>query len=290
MSPGEYRLFGPLDRQLLATPQHWRLVSSIFPPDLPPLDDTAHARWLSRHEDFHPAREILFVLGGRSIGSLQHRFYEFVPGTLLLLDHGEEHDREYPPGSDGLTHLWIFLLQDRILARLLYVRNGGIEYARKTLLPDNRCWLEIVNTVWSQVRNSSLPDNLRRQKLLSVFSLLFLQFLEVDANESTIPPDSQPDFSPSQKMMRLIQEHIRNTSGNGVTIDKLARIAGYSKFHFFRLFREYSGCTVHEYINRVRREKAGEMREDGYRLKEIAATLGFSGPSALLHWLKQTEK
>jgi AraC family transcriptional regulator len=50
--------------------------------------------------------------------------------------------------------------------------------------------------------------------------------------------------------------HICKDPGQDFSIDSLCRLAGFSRFHFLRLFKSLTGETVGEYIKRMRLEKA----------------------------------
>ena len=60
----------------------------------------------------------------------------------------------------------------------------------------------------------------------------------------------------------------------------LARSVGASVFHLCRVFREYSGSTLHRYRNDLRLRRALELLDDaGDDILDIAILLGYSGHS-----------
>lgn len=65
-----------------------------------------------------------------------------------------------------------------------------------------------------------------------------------------------------------------------LTLDEIARDAGYSAFHFGRLFRDHTGLTVYRYVNRLRLRSAMEAVLDGAPdLTTVALGHGFSSHS-----------
>lgn len=62
-----------------------------------------------------------------------------------------------------------------------------------------------------------------------------------------------------------------------ITLDELADMAGYSKYHFSRLFKKYSGSTFITYLNQ-RRIKAAEMHllNESLSVTNVAMQVGFS--------------
>ncbi|MBA2479933.1 MAG: helix-turn-helix transcriptional regulator, partial [Planctomycetes bacterium] len=89
-----------------------------------------------------------------------------------------------------------------------------------------------------------------------------------------------------EQAIEAIKRHIAQTAGNGVTLDQLARIAGFSKFHFLRVFKKHTGTTVHAYVNECRLQRVAELRAAGLTQKDIGARLGFSCPAAFSRWFK----
>ncbi|WP_042364185.1 helix-turn-helix transcriptional regulator [Streptacidiphilus neutrinimicus] len=60
-------------------------------------------------------------------------------------------------------------------------------------------------------------------------------------------------------------------------LDAVARAAGYSRYHFIRVFRAVYGQTPGQYLSRRRIERAEEMlRTADLSVTEICALVGFS--------------
>jgi AraC-like DNA-binding protein len=84
-----------------------------------------------------------------------------------------------------------------------------------------------------------------------------------------------------------VHRHIHDTAGVGVTLDGLARLAGYSKFHLVRQYRRQTGLSLGAWIDRCRLERLHRLRREGRGFADIAAQLGFSGSSALSRWCRR---
>lgn len=86
----------------------------------------------------------------------------------------------------------------------------------------------------------------------------------------------------------LSQIH-RNLDGD-LSAARLARVAAYSEQHFHRLFRQYVGEAVHEYVRRVRMEYAANqlMFDSKTTVAEIAENSGFQSLSSFSRAFRQT--
>lgn len=278
-------LISPEHRKRLTTVDRWKIISSIIPPECPQKTDSAYTKWQKQHADSHPQREAVFCLEGNLLVSLENHLYTCPPGTLLLIDANEKHDKGYPPGSHAV-HLWLYFFQKRVIVRLITITDGRISSPHREVYVDSPGLLSsLLLQEWGRIKDSPLDDRLKRMRLVALFSLLFVELIEADlANESKPEDDPKHVQGHQRKIIRLIEEHIRNTSGSGLSLEKLARIAGYSKYHFLRVFKQQTGQTVHDYINTSRVSRIAEMEAQGARQKEIAAALGFSCSSAYAHW------
>jgi len=80
-----------------------------------------------------------------------------------------------------------------------------------------------------------------------------------------------------------VLDHIADHLHDELPLARLAHVAGFSPFHFHRLFQARTGQTVHAHVRRVRVERAAsQMRVAPARpLTEIALEVGFPALSDL---------
>lgn len=75
--------------------------------------------------------------------------------------------------------------------------------------------------------------------------------------------------------MLYIEEHL----AEGMTVEELAGQAGYSAFHFARLFREEAGMPVMEYVKKRRLIRASEDLLHGKKVLDTALDWGYQSHS-----------
>lgn len=86
------------------------------------------------------------------------------------------------------------------------------------------------------------------------------------------------------KVLIYIEENI----DENLSLDRLAKIACYSPFHFHRIFQAIVGETVHAYIKRLRMQTAaGKLRYTEQPVTAIALDASFETPSAFTRAFKQ---
>lgn len=77
------------------------------------------------------------------------------------------------------------------------------------------------------------------------------------------------------RRLLLALDRIHGEYRDTISLDDLAVTAMLSKFHFLRLFTEYTGMTPHRYIVRLRMETAAAMLRDGKQpIGDVAMLVG----------------
>ena len=86
------------------------------------------------------------------------------------------------------------------------------------------------------------------------------------------------------KVITYIDAHLNETP----ELDKLAKIANLSKFHFHRIMKAFLNETLGSYINRIRLETAVKLlRYSAQPINEIAYRVGYNTPSAFTKGFKK---
>lgn len=86
----------------------------------------------------------------------------------------------------------------------------------------------------------------------------------------------------------FITDYIGNHFSENLTLEGVAALAGFSKYHFARLFRQYTDCSFYKFLNQKRIEYAKSLLLDPQiSVTEVAVQSGFSSLSAFLRMFKQ---
>lgn len=87
-------------------------------------------------------------------------------------------------------------------------------------------------------------------------------------------------------------DYINSNISSDLTLDELAEVAGFSPFHFHRLFKAMVGENLNAFIKRIRVEKAAAMLSQNPKdsITEIAFKCGFSGSSAFARAFQEAFK
>jgi len=198
--------------------------------------------------------------------------YFIPPGILHAL---------YPPDSDGVR--FVYLLDLSVMAHLKdFAGIQPLLSAPFLMTKDNSP--EIYKDIFDllmQMQIAYFRQNLYSE--LTVYSLLMTMFVKLGTNYSKklasadIQAGKQREYLKQfNDLLAYIDEHYMDE----LTLEDTASLMGFSKFHFSRLFKDYTGYTFCDYLN-YRRIKATEelLPHTDMPITEIAMQVGFSSIS-----------
>lgn len=279
-------LFTAPQLALLASPARWRFVASGLPEEMRPMRRCAHDAWMRRHAHSHPHCEITMILSGGGYWGCRGRSYALRPGMIFLLDAMEPHDMRFRPGRRISEHLWFCFTQGQCGVSLLQAgmqhKRGGYRDLWHRSYPFAELGLSSPQVLFPD-RGGIAPTAMLRRHCVASLSVMVTSLVA----KGYQPSSATRSASFSADVVRAIVRHIQESHGRGCQLDHLARIAGYSKYHFLRLFHARTGMSVHECVDESRIKGFRQMSAAGLPLKVITEELGFTYPSALCHWRRQ---
>ena len=202
------------------------------------------------------------------------------PGDIFVIAPGELHTLYAPESGERL----IVLVDYSIICTL----NG-----MKTLLQSFHPYKCI-----RSAENEELYESLTKHLLeiekeyfaeenffeAKIYSLIISFFVEL-ARSGTFSLEAFSGF-PGNKQHEYISKflnvcnYINEHFSEDIDADVLAGIAGFSKFHFSRLFKQYTGSTYYEYLTRRRIEMAEKLLiAPEMSITEVAMQSGFNSLS-----------
>ena len=247
-------------------------------------------KWHELNQEVHFHKlELHMVLTGQEDYGLNGKIYRLTPGTILLANFGDLHDKGQDPDNFG-TYLYLILYQSDVLWFTIQMEHQPTHARSKSApgvmtvlhIPTDFKQIEQIKSCWHEaVTSTGIRRKLTLNKLAYSLHLLFLSAVQIYLTQgarNTPPCNSSPNVAIS-----LVKEYLDAGLGKDITIRKLAAIAGYSVSHFQPLFKKQVGCTIHEYINRLRIEYL-RLHGKNQPKKVLAINLGFKSHSAFSRW------
>lgn len=277
------------DLKIIQSAMNLRVTTSHYAEIAPIKPDKKYKRWINHNSSIHQHPEMMVVLAGTGCFTLNGSTYQWSPGTCFLIDSDESHDSYYPPYFDNFRHLWLRIVNRTILTGTPYQKiNGTVGNARtfSYTFSDYNPAARLFMDSWSDMTSeNNIPEAMKFLCLKNAFAGILLELCKAGYGFDS---GKHPTEEHHRTVINAIAGHIRETGGRNLDIGKLAHIAGYSKFHFARIFKKITGHSVLDFINQSRADKYKELSAVGLNKKQISSELGFSCPAAFSRWLRET--
>lgn len=240
--------------------------------------------WSREHAHINAGLEILLAVRGEDWFGMGGAMHRCRPGRLFLIDPGVPHDAYYPETASGLEHIWLWVLSDRVFVTWLAIEGGRCARLHEPVAVLHQNRLGVSTAPFADgARGPGSRIGTARLRLLVGWIATHLAEHLADA------PDSAAGRLPKSGSIQAnvaaaVRRQIDDTDGRGATLETLSHFAGYSPYHLSRMFRAWSGCSIHQYVDQARRRKMEAMRAAGATNGAIAESLGFSEASAFLRW------
>ncbi len=113
--------------------------------------------------------------------------------------------------------------------------------------------------------------------------------IKIDPGRKTLPGQLRGEYT---ARINRVMDHITQNLHRELDLKTLAAVAGFSAFHFHRVFRAMTGETLFQFIQRLRLEKAaGLLRlKSGPSITDIAFDCGFSGSAPFARAFRESFK
>lgn len=129
-----------------------------------------------------------------------------------------------------------------------------------------------------EIANPGFASDLLIEGMTAMLEVDLIRHLRRD---TPLKPQTSARGGLSPYQLRIVDDHIRSWSGDTLTAESLARLVGLSRGHFMRAFRQSTGHTVHDHVERLRIDRAKHLlAQADVPLKQIASQLGFATPSS----------
>jgi AraC family transcriptional regulator len=145
---------------------------------------------------------------------------------------------------------------------------------------------QIALTLWNELRDGAPTGKLFAESATQMLTLQLLRHYASWGKDISALETTSHRLTPQQ--LRRVVAYIRDHSSEDLTLDVLAQQAGFSPYHFARLFRQTTGETPHQRVLRERLQHAQRLlKSTALPLAQVAVETGFADQSYLTRVFKQ---
>jgi len=213
-------------------------------------------------------QSILWRTGGDRLASTTRS------GSITIIPQG--HDGDWDIGGPiGVSH--VFLSNQRLQACAEQLAGGSaVDLVARVGIDD-----PVAARVMEMLgREADLTDPSSRLFVEQATDLLCTQLVRGHAS-LVAPRPAPPSRGLANWQVKKVTAYMRERLGAPVGLDDLAAVAGLSRFHFCTAFRQATGHTPHDWLVRLRIERARQLLADpALTITEIALAVGYETPSS----------
>ncbi len=232
--------------------------------------DHYSVHWHTAIEMIMPIENIYTIHIGRTTYTLQE-------GDILIIPPGELHELEAPSWGVRRILLIDFSLISNLkgLANILPVLNQPRLITPDTAPDIHSRMAELFGQISEEYRSS---NTLREAAIYALIIQMFVVTGRSCLNTENLFPDVKLNKQKEYiEKFNLIFDYINHHYSDTVTLETVADVAGFSKFHFSRLFKQYTNMSFYDYLNQRRVKEAEKLLLDpDLSITEVAMRSGFS--------------
>lgn len=201
--------------------------------------------------------------------------YHLKEKEILIIPPGELHSMPAKEGRRIIFQCDNTLLSDvAVLDSLMPVFNSSLHITpdidKQLYLIARKGILDIYNDYFSRTPISDTRIYLNLLIMLTAIREFQIKRISNETDEFVINSDDRVKLS---RVMKYIDQNFTEE----ISLDKLAAVAGYSKYHFSRIFKKYHNMSTVQYISRKRIKLAERLLVDPeLSITEVAMRSGFS--------------
>lgn len=208
-----------------------------------------------------------YTISGRGALDYEGRHYDITAGQAMLVHIPHNHCYYLPADSDHWQFIYVWM-NGRDVIRIC-------QHLEKQIGPvadyhENAKTVSVVRESMDMAKNNQF--RLPSQASLQAYKIAM--GLVEDLASAVALKDNKPDFI--RKVSNYCLEHLEEP----LAVEDLAQVAGYSRFHFTRLFKQHMATSPAAFLRDLRLRKAIRLLQfESCSLKEIADQCGFESSS-----------
>lgn len=252
-----------------------RTVTGEYEPvNFPP--NSSFRFWVNKEfrnyeKHWHASTEIIVPIENRMMVHVKQQEYIINPGEIFVIPDGELHDLICI--EEGVRLIFLFNLS--VLQPI-----SGFPYLTSTfsqpvlIKPTDAVYHTEMELLYKMFNDYYCQSSLRE---LMIFSKMINFHVEYQENHPLLTSNSPKQYEKNvMDRLNMVFFYINQHYAEDIPLEKAAEIAGFSKYHFARVFKEFSGQTFFDYLC-LQRLKSAErlLLIPGKPITDIAYQSGF---------------
>lgn len=229
---------------------------------------------------WHTAIELIMPIINHYTIIIGKTTYILREGDILVIPPGEIHELIAP--EEGLRRILLFDFS--LISNLRGFSNIITIFNQPRLItaansPDLHPQLqELFDDISIEYFSShTLREGAIYAMIIQMFVLMGRKYMNTENLFPDVKLNKQKEYI---EKFNLIFDYINSNYMEDITLEKIAHVAGFSKFHFSRLFKQFTDMSFYDYLNQRRVKEAEKLLlNPSLTVTEVAMRSGFSSIS-----------
>lgn len=143
----------------------------------------------------------------------------------------------------------------------------------------------LMNNIFNEYNsNDPLKETAIYSSLMQILLLTAREHVNIHGRFSSIKPTKQQEYIDT---FVAICQYVTEHCTEDLSLEDISEKAGFSKYHFSRLFKDYANTSFHKYLNTQRIALSETLLLDpNISITEVAVRSGFNSISAFMRMFK----
>lgn len=207
-------------------------------------------------------------------------------GDILIINPGVVHSMEAPPIGERLifqADVTLLYGMRELETTLSFIAPALLITAEESPSAHVRIRQLLLSIKEEYFAEASLSEASIYSKLIEIFVLIGRN---CSPNAHCFHHKNSKQREYTERFL-FICNYINEHCGEDLTLDEISDLSGFSKYHFSRLFKQFTNVSFYRYLNNKRIAYAENLlMNDELTITEIALQCGFSSLSSFIRMFK----
>lgn len=235
--------------------------------------DNYSPHWHTAVEIIMPIKNYYTVVIGKTSYLLQE-------GDILVIPPGELHELIAP--KEGFRRILLFdysLISNlKGITNIFTVLNQPRLITYRNAPETNEELIKLYDEITDEyTSNNALKEAAIYSLIIKMFVIMGRKYMNTEYIFPDVKLNKQKEYI---EKFNLIFDYINDNYMEEISLDTIADVAGFSKFHFSRLFKQFTDMSFYDYLNQRRVKEAEKLLlNPSLSITEVAMRSGFSSIS-----------
>lgn len=216
---------------------------------------------LSYSLHWHPAAEMIIPLENDYYVTMNNVHYTLHPGDIFIIPPCELHSIDAPPTGHRLLLLFDFgefeSIHNFSMIQSYFSGPVLINAELNPALYRQEC--ELISLICKDYFGE---DSLRDTAISARLLTFFVNYARYSSSVIELNGYSRSNRTKQrelEKCFSMVYDYIDAHICDDLTLETVAKVACFSKYHFSRIFKEYSGLSFYDYVRKQKVKHAAEL-------------------------------